>query len=475
MNLEDGTQLGEYRILSRIGQGSYGVVFEAEHAITRRVDAVKLMHDAGSSSSEDEQRFLREIQAQASLQHPNIATVYGAFRTPWGVALAMELIKGQSLRKVLEAGPLPTEVAIGYILAVLDGLSCAERLGIIHRDIKPDNILITETGTVKITDFGLAQVADSARITSSGENLGTPCYMSPEQAICSSPADARSDVYSTAVVLYEAVTGRPPFIGTNGFAVMMAHQSTLPVAPIELQPSIGGELNRVILKALEKVPDRRFQNAAEFHAALERAAVVAEARGTPRPAGRIWKLAAASGAAGVTLGLCGLGAWAGHWAMHRAAPAPVVRVAKPVPPPQGPAPIVPVAAPAVLPANPPEPATEAEKPAVPVPHRPVRRTAKRTKPTFHPASVPRLEVSRTIPPDPGRPAAASATPAPALPPPPAADPLPAGAAAPVAQNVPEPVQPKRKNIFRRAIGRIFGHRETPPAQAAAPKSDSIKP
>ncbi len=475
MNLEVGTQLGEYRILSRIGQGSYGVVFEAEHAITRRVDAVKLMHDAGASSADEEQRFLREIQAQASLQHLNIATVYGAFRTPWGLALAMELVRGKSLRTVLEAGPLPTQVAIGYILAVLDGLSCAERLGIIHRDVKPDNILITESGTVKITDFGLAQVANSARITSSGENLGTPCYMSPEQAICSSPADARSDVYSTAVVLYEAVTGRPPFIGTNGFAVMMAHQSTLPVAPAELQPSIGGELNRVILKALEKVPDRRFQNAAEFHAALERAEVLAGAGALPRPITRTWKIAAAAAAAGITLGLCGLGAWAGHWAMHRGAPAPAAKIAMPVSAPQAPPPVVPVAAPPVLPASLSEPPAEVEKPPVPVPHRAARRVPKRGRPVFRQAAVSHLEVSRAVPPDSAR-TAASPTPAPALPPPPAAGPLSVTGAAPVAQAVPEPVQPKRKNIFRRALGKIFGHRETPSAQAAAPKGDStVKP
>ncbi len=480
MNLEVGTQLGEYRILSRIGKGAYGVVFEAEHSITRRIDAVKLMLDAGTCSTDEEQRFLREIQAQASVQHPNIATVYGAFRTPWGLALAMELVRGKSLRSVLQEAPLSPSAAAAYILPVLDGLGCAECLGIIHRDIKPDNILITADGTVKLTDFGLAQVANSARITTSGENLGTPCYMSPEQVIGSAPADARSDVYSTGVVLYEAVTGRPPFIGTNGFAVMMAHQSTAPVPPIELQASVGVELNRVILKALEKLPDRRFQNAAEFHAALEQAvtpaAIAAPATAPPRiPRARL-----AAAAAAVTLAICGFGAWAGHFTAHRVDFEPLPPIAKPqLPVPQPP------------PAPPPQPAPEAAAAADPRPEvvappaparsRPARRVLRSRSPLRKaalPAAPPEVH---TVQPDPipaRQPATAFGNaPAPSLPPRPLAVQLPPASEPPPPAGDPEPVQPKRRNLVRRAFGRIFGHRGNPPAaQSAAPKSDSgIKP
>ena len=199
MNLEIGTQLGDYRIVSRIGQGSYGVVFEAEHVITRRIDAVKFLHDAGPGSADDEQRFLQEIQVQARLHHPNIATVHTAFRTPWGLALAMEKVPGEPLSAILKRGRPPLQEGVRFILATLSALHCAERFGIVHRDIKPDNILITPEGQVKITDFGLAQIRGSARITSSGESLGTPCYMAPEQVVGTNPVDGRTDMVHRTV------------------------------------------------------------------------------------------------------------------------------------------------------------------------------------------------------------------------------------------------------------------------------------
>jgi serine/threonine-protein kinase len=285
MNLEIGTQLGDYRIVSRIGQGSYGVVFEAEHVITRRIDAVKFLHDAGPGSADDEQRFLQEIQVQARLHHPNIATVHTAFRTPWGLALAMEKVPGEPLSAILKRGRPPLQEGVRYILATLSALHCAERFGIVHRDIKPDNILITPEGQVKITDFGLAQIRGSARITSSGESLGTPCYMAPEQVVGTNPVDGRTDIYSTGVVLYEIVTGRPPFQASNGFAVMMAHQNTQPIPPAEIDPAIGWPLSGVITAALQKSPERRFQNAAQFHEALTQAMPGAPASLAPLSAG----------------------------------------------------------------------------------------------------------------------------------------------------------------------------------------------
>jgi eukaryotic-like serine/threonine-protein kinase len=479
MNLEVGTQLGEYVILSRIGKGAYGVVFEAEHSITRRVDAVKLMLDAGSSCSDEEQRFLREIQAQASIQHTNIATVYGAFRTPWGLALAMEFVRGKSLRTLLQAGPLAPAAATAHILAVLDGLSCAERLGIVHRDIKPDNILITENGAVKLTDFGLARVPNTARITTSGENLGTPCYMSPEQVTGEAPADARSDIYSTGVVLYEAVTGKPPFSGTNGFAVMLAHRSTAPVPPIALQPAIGPALNAVILKALEKDPLHRFQTAAEFRAAVE-GAVVAPAAAVIRPrkaATRTAKVAAGTAAAVVTLALCAAGAWVGRRSVPSAhsAARPVAPAAKPAPPPPV---LVEVKAPAG-----PVAATGAEPDVVPEPPaarpRPARRIPRRTKPQDEDSPVASTTPVKS-PPEPEKLAARH----PALPADPGALPalpshaphteLPAAVAAPEAEQVGEPVEPKKRNILRRAFTRVFGRR-APAPESAAPPATGTKP
>jgi serine/threonine-protein kinase len=268
MSLEVGTQLGEYRILSRIGGGAYGEVFEAEHVITRRRDAIKVLVDGHLHIAREEQRFLREIQVQASLQHPNIAAVYNAFSTPHGLALVMELVRGEPLSAILARGRVPLHQGIGYVLGMLDGLSYAHTRGVVHRDIKPENIIVTPDGSVKLTDFGLARSPESPRLTQSGAFAGSPCYMSPEQGLGGSEADSRSDTYSAGVVLYEIVTGRLPFTGETAFAVMSQHQDSAPRPPVEFDPAIGTELNQVILTSLEKDLAKRFQTAADFHAAL---------------------------------------------------------------------------------------------------------------------------------------------------------------------------------------------------------------
>ena len=277
MILDTGTQIGDYRILSRIGKGVYGIVFEAEHVLTRRIDALKVLLDSACPADEEE-RFLREIQVQASLQHPNIATVYQAFRSPCGLVLAMEFVRGESLRTILTRGRIPLQQGLRYALDTLAGLDYAERAGVIHRDIKPENMLVTRDGSVKLTDFGLAQVANRARITGEGESVGTPMYMSPEQVDGLGDVDARSDVYSMGVVLYELTTGRTPFSAGNGYAVMRAHRETRPRPPSELNSAIGERLNGVMLRALEKDPAKRFANAAGFRKALEQAIVPVRSR-----------------------------------------------------------------------------------------------------------------------------------------------------------------------------------------------------
>lgn len=494
MNLEIGTQVGDYRILSRIGKGAYGIVFEAEHVITRRIDALKLLLDSGPCAADEEQRFLREIQVQASLQHPNVAAVYNAFRTDWGLALVMELVRGESLGAILGRGRPPLGEGVGYILATLDALSCAEGLGIVHRDIKPDNILITPEGTVKLTDFGLAQVLDAPRITGSGENIGTPCYMSPEQVSGTAPADARSDIYSTGVVLYEVVTGRPPFQGTNGFAVMLAHQNTAPAPPIELEPAIDPRLNQVILKALEKDPAARFQSAAEFHTALKDAvsqpAAVVEATQTPRKVRRPkrWRAAIAFGFA---VGVCGLAAWSGHFPLlHRNTPPPVTRHSSP---PAQAAEQVPQDTPAV---------PVVELPAMELPAVPAGRD-------FRTPHAPRVRSARSVPPSGAKSAASAGVPRTALTGNPASNgPEPEGrrnpacvtddsvsdgperppeppvantaeVAGPAPQNeAPKPPAVKRRNVIIRTLGRIFGKHGSSAGSSgpdAAPAASPVKP
>ena len=295
MTLDVGTQIGDYRILSRIGRGTYGIVFEAEHVVTKQVDALKVMLDT-AGLAEDEEHFLREIQVQAKLQHPNIAAVYQAFRAPCGIVLAMERVAGESLRTVLDRGRLPRATGLRYILDTLAGLDFAEQAGVIHRDIKPENIMITPDGAVKITDFGLAHVVNSSRIAGSGESLGTPWYVAPEQFDGNGKVDARTDVYSTGVVLYEVATGRLPFPGTNGFSVMRAHLEKEPTPPVQLDPEIGASLSAVILKAMEKAPSKRYPGAAAFRAAIQMAApvqTVARQRGSQQPNGFPWLRVAA--------------------------------------------------------------------------------------------------------------------------------------------------------------------------------------
>jgi serine/threonine-protein kinase len=479
MNLDIGTQLGDYRILRRIGRGAYGIVFEAEHVITRRIDALKLMLDAGPSAIEEEQRFLREIQVQASLQHPNIAQVYTAFRTPWGLALAMEMVRGEPLSAILRRVRPSLSEGVGYILATLSGLSCAEQMGIVHRDIKPDNILITQDGGVKITDFGLAQIRDSARITASGESLGTPCYMSPEQVTGSAPADARTDVYSTGVVLYEVMTGKPPFGGPNGFAVMLAHQNTAPVAPSELDPSIGQGLSRAILKALEKDPSRRFPNAGAFREALEEAMSQREVTAMPQqPSNRVRRqkyIAAVVGIASACLG--GLLAWGAHVAMQPGqpvahAPANVPAAVSPA----SPADSVPVQAESPSPAGSEATASQSDEAR---PRNPRRRPAFQPRPTETPTALTITAVE--APPEKIEPK-----------PKPKQVESPADIPAPVPTSrvpektleaLPEPValplpSPKKPNVFKRALTRILGKRENrsdAPENAAAPGGKSKNP
>jgi serine/threonine-protein kinase len=472
MNLEIGTQLGDYRVLSRIGKGSYGIVYEAEHAITRRIDALKLMLYAGPSAADDEQRFIREIQVQAALQHPNIAVVYTAFRTDWGPALAMERVRGLSLRSIIDRGRPPLAEGVGYMLAALNGLSAAVSLGIVHRDVKPENILITPEGQVKLTDFGLAHVINGARLTGSGENIGTPCYMSPEQVVGNEAVDARSDVYAAGVVLYEVVTGNPPFTGTNGFAVMLAHRNNAPVPPIEVNPEIGARLNRVILTALEKDPARRFSDAREFHDALEEALAEPRAAGISVPAhaprGRnYWRWGGVVAAAAVSLS--GMLVVADHLVSHHNVPAvqahsKAVPASVPTPPPQ---PVVAQQQPAPEPAPEPQEAESAEpEPASVRPHPPRKTAAAPPRRTAAaPSTLPRFTASdqlETVPTAPVAHASLPAppvtiAPAPAAPPPALIDPPPP--APPAASDAADPADPaKRRNPVVRALGRIF-HRK----------------
>jgi hypothetical protein len=466
LSLEVGSRIGDYRILSRLGAGACAEVYEAEHVITRRVEAVKILAEGRPPTPEEEQRFLREIQVQASLHHPNLAAVHNAFSTPQGFALVMELVKGESLRAILERGRMPLAQGVGYVLGTLSGLIYAEMQGVVHRDVKPENIMVTPDGSVKLTDFGLAQTLTSPRLTQPGTFAGSPCYMSPEQAMATTGIDRRSDIYSTGVVLYEIVTGRPPFQDKNGFAVMLAHQSTRPKAPIELEPAIGPALNRVILKALEKEPSQRFQNALEFHTALKAALAAALAPAAKPAATRARARRRVAIAASVLACAGAVAASAPHFRDIRKWVAAVAQPAAAAPTMREPAP---------APVETPEPSQQLE-PASALPVKkaatriaPLHRTESKTRPTPAPlriTSTERVSTDQAVSPDaqPPKLEVQASAPAPKNPAPAAQSPPPTAPVAAVAAGQPPA---KQHNVVVRTFGKVIGKFKKRPEPATS--------
>lgn len=262
-----GQSLGDYAIRQELGKGGFGRVYQVEHTLTGRREAMKVL--AASSSPEQSERFLREIRLQASLTHPNIAVVHTAFWVNDDLALVCEYLEGQPLQAVLEQQPLPPNRALDIIGQVLQGLSYAHARGIIHRDITPANIFLTSGGPVKIIDFGLAKAATDLRLTNEGSPIGAAHYMSPEQIRGAQEIDARTDVYSCGIVLYEMIAGRKPFEGGDSFTIMKGHAEETPDAPTEVNPEVLKELSAIILRAMSKKPEDRFQSADAFLLAIK--------------------------------------------------------------------------------------------------------------------------------------------------------------------------------------------------------------
>ena len=269
-HFETGVIIDSYRIVGTLGSGGMGQVYRVEHTLTRRQDAMKVLAGGRQAAGGQAQRFLREIQLQASLNHPNIAAVHDAFWMEDDLVMIMELVEGVTLQSVLKAGRLPLASAFNYAKQVLVALQYAHEHGVVHRDVTPSNIMIALDGAVKLTDFGLAKAPRDMRLTQSGSVMGSLYYMSPEQVRGIVTLDERTDIYSLGAVLYEMSTGARPFEAGDPFSLMLAHVQQEPLSPLQIEPSLPPGLSQILLTALAKEPDRRFSSANAFREALER-------------------------------------------------------------------------------------------------------------------------------------------------------------------------------------------------------------
>lgn len=260
-------QLGSYRILSEIGRGGMAVVYKAIQPSLDRHVALKALPRSYSSDPEFSARFKQEALAAASLTHPNIVTIYDAGEADGVPFIVMELVDGPALTALLSSGPLRPAQVRDIAGQVASALSYAHARGIVHRDIKPGNILVDAWGRAKLTDFGIACVTAGSRLTRTGVSVGTPEYMAPEQ-VTGAGVDARSDIYAFGVVMYEMLTGRLPFSGDNPLSVAFAQVNQAPLPPRSIDPSIPGWLEAVVLKCMAKRPEERFQDMDQLRQAL---------------------------------------------------------------------------------------------------------------------------------------------------------------------------------------------------------------
>jgi eukaryotic-like serine/threonine-protein kinase len=280
MALSAGTRLGSFEIVSTLGAGGMGVVYRARDTKLRRDVALKILPDACAGDSGRLDRFQREAQTIAALNHPNVVTIYSVEEVNGIHFLTMELIEGTTLVDVLRPGGLPLNSVLALALPLIDAISAAHQRAIVHRDLKPANVMVTADQRVKVLDFGLAKLkqdvhtspesslATTAQLTSQHTVLGTPSYMSPEQAE-GKPVDARTDIFSLGVMLYEMATGVRPFHGDSSLAVLSSILKDTPTSMMALRPDLPPDFDRVVRRCLAKDPGRRYQTALDVRNEIE--------------------------------------------------------------------------------------------------------------------------------------------------------------------------------------------------------------
>ena len=279
MSEETLKQLGRYRLLAELGRGAMGVVYKAEDPLINRSVAIKtiIMTDDPAGRADYEARFFQEAKAAGGLNHPNLITIHDVGREGDVAYMAMELLEGTELRELTARGRLPLPFALDIVAQVADGLAHAHEHGVVHRDIKPGNIMIVRGRQAKIMDFGIARVHASDVRTQTGAILGSPRYMSPEQ-MTGQPVDRRCDIFSLGVLLHELAAGEPPFSAATVTQLMQQIATATPPPPSAANPAVPAMLDLIVARALEKQPDARYQGAAELAADLR--ACLAELGGT---------------------------------------------------------------------------------------------------------------------------------------------------------------------------------------------------
>ena len=265
MNLEGKILGNRYEIIEKVGNGGMATVYKATDLVLKRYVAVKILRDEFTTDEEFIKRFESEAQSAARLVHSNIVSIFDVGVDNGIYYIVMELIQGKTLKEIIveERGPLPWKWSVNVAIQIASALEMAHKNNIIHRDIKPHNIIITEDGVAKVTDFGIAKAVSNSTITAFGTTIGSVHYFSPEHAR-GGYTDAKSDIYSLGVVMYEMVTGKVPFDADTPVSVALKHMQEDPVPPIELNPHLPEAVNKIILKALKKDPMLRYQTATEL-------------------------------------------------------------------------------------------------------------------------------------------------------------------------------------------------------------------
>lgn len=276
-----GTPFGRYQLLSLLGEGGMGEVWRARDTVIDRVVAIKVLSAKLSKDEEFQRRFRREAHAAARLETPHVVPIYDYGEIDGRLFVTMRLIKGRDLAAVLADGPLDPPRAVRIIGHVAEALRAAHEIGLIHRDIKPSNILLDDRDFAYLIDFGIARIADDTRMTKTGNTIGTFAYIAPERLDLKGDEDARVDIYSLACVLYECLTGEPPFAADTMPRLVVAHMSSPPPRPSIARAEVPAEVDDVIATGMAKDPDQRYATTVELAEAARAAITTSYDKVTP--------------------------------------------------------------------------------------------------------------------------------------------------------------------------------------------------